>query len=75
MGSTVDWCGTEVSVVGGTTVKAALPEKFTAELEHEAQELVRLPIVKLKRLRNFAGRSSGAAGVAPELRGFLAPPW
>ena len=75
VGSTVDWCGTEVSVVDSTTVRAALPDKFTAELEHEAQELLRLPIVGLKRLRKFAGRSSWAAGVAPEVRGFLAPLW
>ena len=74
MGSTVDWRGTEVSVVVGTTVEAALPEKFTSERE-PAQELLRLPIVGLKRLRKFAGRSSWAAGAAPEVRGFLAPLW
>ena len=59
----------------GATVKAALPDKFTSELECEAQELLQLPIVGLKRLRKFAGRSSWAAGVAPEVRSFLAPLW
>ena len=58
----------------GTTVEAALPEKFTSERE-PAQELLRLPIVGLKRLRKFAGRSSWAAGVAPEVRGSLVPLW
>ena len=59
----------------GATVKAALPDKFTSELEAEAQEILQLPIVGLKRLRKFAGRSSWAAGVAPEVRSFLAPLW
>ena len=71
VGSAVDWCGTEASVVSSTTMKAAWPDKFTSELEHEARDMLSLRVVELMRLRKFAGRSSGPRALHPRFAVFL----
>eukprot|EP00972_Heterocapsa_arctica_P069337 10245082-Heterocapsa_arctica.AAC.1 len=55
-GKRVEWCGADLTVLGGSQVRAGIIDKTAKELAEEIGDMLKLDVVVLSRVRRFAGR-------------------
>jgi len=73
MGARVRWIGADISIDDNPNVIIEIPEKYAKELGDEAEAIASKDLVPIRRLRQFAGKCSWAAGIVPALGAMLAP--
>ena len=66
-GQRLDWIGVQIGLTS-EHIETAVPPAMTKEILEEADALVGLGMVGVRRLKRFTGRLSWAAGIVPRMR-------